>query len=381
MPATSQSADPVAAEVAPLFEPFRIGRTTLRNRFVMAAMTRAKSPGGIPTDQVRRYYESRAAGGVGLLITEGVYIDHPSAGAQAGVPVLFGPALAAWRGIVDAVHARGGRIMPQIWHTGDVRRRGSGDNPDAPAIGPSAVIEDGVEVVSAATPADIEEIVASYGRAAATAEELGFDGVEVHGAHGYLIDQFLWSGSNRRTDAFGGALENRIRFAEMVVRRVRASVTADFPVVFRFSQWKATDYEARIAETPEELAQILERLSAAGVDAFDVSTRRFWVPAFEGSELSLAAWTRRITGKPVIAVGGVGLNKPHESRFKRTATTRFAEPTDISNAVSGIRAGDFDLIAAGRALLADPHWVEKIRRGEIGAITPLTPAAYDELVL
>ncbi len=138
------------------------------------------------------------------------------------------------------------------------------------------------------TQADIDDVVAAFAKAAADAERVGFDGVELHGAHGYLIDQFLWAGTNRRTDAYGGDPVARTRFAVEIVQAVRSAVSPGFPVVFRFSQWKADHYDARLAETPEELEAILTPLATAGVDAFHASTRRYWLPEFDGSDLNLA---------------------------------------------------------------------------------------------
>jgi 2,4-dienoyl-CoA reductase-like NADH-dependent reductase (Old Yellow Enzyme family) len=134
------------------------------------------------------------------------------------------------------------------------------------------------------------------------------DGVEIHGAHGYLIDQFFWEGSNRRDDEYGGDLAGRSRFAIELIQAVRAAVGPDFPIIFRFSQWKQQDYTARLVQTPQALAAFLQPLSEAGVDIFHCSTRRFWEPEFDGSELNLAGWTRQLTGKPTITVGSVGLD-------------------------------------------------------------------------
>jgi 2,4-dienoyl-CoA reductase-like NADH-dependent reductase (Old Yellow Enzyme family) len=365
-----------------LFRPFAIGRTTLRNRFVMAAMTRRRSPGGIPGHEVASYYARRAIGGVGLIITEGTYIDHPAANGYPDVPAFFGSAaLDGWARVVEAVHSHDGCIAAQLWHVGSTRRPGIEPRPEVPGYGPARIEEGGATVVAEMTKADISAVVESYARGAFEAERAGFDGVEIHGAHGYLIDEFLWPRSNSRQDDYGGPLANRMRFAVEVVRAVRAAVSADFPIIFRFSQWKMSNYEAQIAETPEEHGTILGALSEAGVDVFHPSTRRFWHPVYEGSPRSLAAWTKAFTAKPVIAVGSAGLSKPHESRLLRTAGGREAGVADVANVVEAMKAGDFDLIASGRALLADPDWVEKIRRGDIGSISAVTPGAYDKLVI
>ena len=356
-----------------LFRPFPFGRKSLRNRIVMGPMTRQRSPQGVPGDDVAAYYQRRAAAGVGLIISEGTYIDHPAAAAQTGVPHFFGEAaLAGWKQVLAGVHAAGAAMIPQLWHTGAIRRLGWPPNSSVPGIGPCARVKNGVEVVRAATIDDLGEIARSYARAARNAERFGFDGLALHGGHGYLLDQFLWARDNARDDAYGGSLRNRTRFPAEVVAAIRTVVSADFPVVFRFSQWKMDDYEARIAETPKELGVIVGALAEAGVDVFDVSTRRFWEPAFAGSDLSLAAWTRRLSGKPVIAVGSVGLDQPHQSKVFRLPDNVDAKVVDLSRVTQRMAAGDFDLVAVARAILVDPLWVEKIRAGDYGRIIPYT---------
>jgi len=207
---------------------------------------------------------------------------------------------------------------------------------------------------------DIDDVVAAFARAAADARSCGFDAVELHGAHGYLIDQFFWEGTNQRTDAYGGSMARRGRFAVEIIAAVRAAVGPDFPVIFRFSQWKQQDFSARLASTPQELEAFLAPLGAAGVDIFHCSTRRFWEPEFDGSDLNLAGWTKKLTGKPTITVGSVGLNadfipKPGESTFRE------AEPASLDELLQRLQAGEFDLVAVGRALIANPDWVQLVQ--------------------
>lgn len=367
---------------APLFETFTMGKLTLNNRIVMAPMTRNQSPGGVPTDEVAAYYKSRAEGGVGLIITEGTYIDHPGANGYPGVPAFYGEqSLAGWQRVVEEVHAVGGKIAPQLWHVGRERRPGVEPDTSVPGFGPMRIMEEGVEVVRAMSEDDMHEVAASFARAAQDAQRIGFDGIELHGAHGYLIDQFLWAESNQRTDAFGGSAENRLRFPRMIVSAVREAVGPDFPIIFRFSQWKLSDYEAIIAETPEALGEILKPLADDGVDIFHASTRRVWEPGFEGSDKTLATWTRELTGKPVIAVGSVGLDKT----FRTGHFTRTEDPTSKSRVnveeLATWRAGDdFDLIAIGRALLSDPQWANKVRDGRLGELLDFDRSALEVLV-
>ncbi|KUO20520.1 NADH:flavin oxidoreductase [Streptomyces dysideae] len=364
-----------AAQV--LSRPLGLNGLTLPNRIVMAPMTRRFSPDGVPGEDVAAYYARRAAAGVGLIVTEGVYVDHASAGESDRIPRLHGAERqAGWAGVVEAVHTAGGRIMPQLWHVGMIRDKPEGSYATAPDIGPSGIRIDGTEGTGKAmTLQDVDDVVAAFGRAAATAEQLGFDGVELHGAHGYLIDQFLWAGTNRRTDAYGGDLLSRTRFAAEIVTAVRESVSPSFPVVFRFSQWKLWGWEARIAETPAELEAILAPLSEAGVDAFHASTRRYWIPEFDGSELNLAGWTKKLTGKPVITVGSIGLDGDFLAAFLGEG----APLQGLDHLLDRVEAGEYDLVAVGRALLQDPEWAAKVLDGRSAELTAYDAASLTSL--
>ncbi|PRY46625.1 NADH:flavin oxidoreductase [Umezawaea tangerina] len=360
-----------------LSRPVRIGGLTIPNRVAMAPMTRVGSPDGVPGEEVAAYFARRAAGGTGLIITGGTYIGHPSAGQHDQVSRLDGEDThAGWSGVVEAVHAAGGLIMPQLQHVGMVRNPGEPPYPDAPAIGPSGLGLDGTAGAGREmTLKDIDTVVEAFATAAATAERLGFDGVELHGAHGYLIDQFLWATTNRRTDAYGGDLKSRTRFAAEVVTAIRSEVSPGFPVVLRLSQWKATDYNARIADTPDELATILMALVDAGTDAFHASTRRYWLPEFPDSDLTLAGWVKELSGKPTIAVGSVGL----DTEFMSSLAGGTANPTGITALLDRLEADEFDIIAVGRSLLGDPAWTTKILHGHDTTITPFTPASLAAL--
>ena len=362
-----------------LYRPLSFGRRELRNRVAMAPMTRNRSPGGVPTEAVVRYYARRAAGGAGLIITEGTYIDHTASNGYRDVPAFYGAGLEGWQRVVQAVHDEGALIVPQLWHVGSVRRRGMEPNPAVPGVGPMDIFEDGERVVEAMSASDLAAVVQSYARAARAAEELGFDGVEIHGAHGYLIDQFLWEFTNQRKDMYGGTIPNRVRFATEVVAAMRTAVADDFPIVYRFSQWKMSDYSARIANTAEELAQILLPIAAAGVSMFHASTRRFWEPAFSGSDENLAACSRRLTGKPVIAVGSVGLAQQHETRRLRTRDNMGSEIAGLERLLECLERDDFDVVAVGRGMIADPQWAEKVRNGRTENLNPLSPDMLEDL--
>ncbi|MFC3748316.1 NADH:flavin oxidoreductase [Paenibacillus sp. GCM10012306] len=339
--------------VEPLFTSFELGNLKLSSRIVMAPMTRQFSPDGVPGANVAAYYRRRAENGVGLIVTEGTVINHPDASNQANVPFFYGEAaLNGWANVVAEVHEAGGKIIPQIWHMG---ARGQ--------------VNDYSEV-------EIADIVQAFAQAAAEAKRLGFDGIELHGAHGYLIDQFFWEKTNQRTDRYGGDMLARTRFAVEVIEACRKAVGPDFPIVLRLSQWKSTEYTAKLAETPELLEQFLAQLVNAGVDIFHCSTRRFWEPEFEGSELNFAGWTKKLTGKPTITVGSVGLDGDFTSLF---AEGKGANHVGIDRLIQKLEHEEFDLVAIGRALLADPAWADKIRDGRTDELIPFTAEALKTL--
>jgi 2,4-dienoyl-CoA reductase-like NADH-dependent reductase (Old Yellow Enzyme family) len=360
-----------------LSRPISLGGLTVPNRIVMAPMTRMFSPGGIPGEDVRSYYARRAAAGVGLIVTEGTYVGHDSAGQSDRVPRFHGEEqLAGWAKVAEDVHAAGGTIVPQLWHIGMVRKQGEPPFADAPAVGPSGLVTAGAEQTGKAmTQQDVDDVVNAFAEAAAAAERIGFDGVELHGAHGYLLDQFLWEGTNRRSDAYGGDPVARAQFAAEIVAAVRTAVSPDFPVLFRYSQWKQQDYTARLAETPQELEAILAPLAAAGVDAFHASTRRYWLPEFDGSDLNLAGWTKKLTGKPVITVGSVGLDGDFIKGFQGEG----APVKGIDDLLDRMEAEEFDMVAVGRALLQDPEWAAKVLAGRFSDLKPYDAAALRSL--
>lgn len=351
-----------------LFTPFQVGNLTLSNRIVMAPMTRVHSPNGVPSSDVAAYYRRRAEGGVGLIVTEGTAINHPSAVSHQNIPNFHGEeALEGWAKVVEEVHAAGGKIIPQLWHVGMARTIGELPNVEALPVGPSGLNLVGEPVTEPMTTDEIEGIVQAFAQAAADAKRIGFDGIELHGAHGYLIDQFFWEKTNKRTDRYGGDLVARTTFAVEIIEACRQAVGPDFPIVFRYSQWKGREYDAKLAQTPEELACFLAPLSSAGVDIFHCSTRRFWLPEFEGSELNLAGWTKKLTGKPSITVGSVGLN----SEFVSLVTEK-NEEDNIQRLLEKLDKEEFDLVAVGRALISDPAWPAKVQSGAVDEIIPFT---------
>lgn len=358
-----------------LFQPFENQSLSLANRIAMAPMTRTFSVGGVPGPDVAAYYRRRAEGGVGLIITEGTWIPHSGASNEDNAPRFYGEdALAGWAEVVREVHAAGAQIVPQLWHVGLTHR------PKAPnvyddveedfsgRVSPSGYVAVGDKIAGEMSNDDAEAVIEAYATAAATARKLGFDGVEIHGAHGYMVDQFLWHETNRRTDRWGGDIAGRVRFAVEMTRACRAAVGPDFAIILRFSQWKLQDYGARLAHSPRELEQFLLPLADAGVDIFHASQRRFWEPEFDGSDLNLAGWAKKITGKPSITVGSIGLD--------RELLETSADPSVVAGVANLDRLfemharGDFDLVAIGRALIAEPDWPRKVRDGRYDELHP-----------
>lgn len=376
-----------------LFEPITLGHLHLRNRIVMSPMTRSFSPGGVPGAGVEDYYRRRAENDVGLIVTEGIGVDHDAAiGAgsmgETDMPLLHGQAaLARWRTVVEQVHQAGGVIFPQLWHQGVMRSGHTGPYPEAASVRPSGIWGPGDRINSARpdylqamlkptqpmTDSEIADVIAGFARSAANAKSVGFDGIAIHGAHGYLIDTFFWRETNLRTDIWGGGIAGRARFGAEVVKAIRAAIGDTMPIMFRYSQWKQQDYDARLAETPAELETLLRPLADAGVTIFDASTRIYSKPAFEGSALSLAGWTKAVTGIPTAAVGGIGLNKELRSSFVEKVETL----NNLDDVAARVTAGEFDLVGVGRSLLIDPGWVHKARAG--APFEPFSLAAFGKL--
>lgn len=355
-----------------LFSPFSLGSLKLPNRVVMAPMTRQFCPNNLPNEHVVEYYRKRAEGGTGLIVTEGICIDHLAANDITNVPFLAGDdALTGWKSVVDAVHKENGKIAAQLWHVGAMRRPGVAPGNDMPGYSPSGMKMPGKVVGHAMTLTEIKEIQNAYVQAAIDARNIGFDAIELHGAHGYLIDQFFWPAVNHRTDDYGGSVENRTRFACEIIREIRKQTTNDFPIMLRFSQWKQQDYAARLAETPAELEAFLAPLSAAGVDIFHCSTRRFWEPEFKNSDLNLAGWTKKLTDKPTITVGSVSLDADFIPAAGET-TFKEAEIDSLDGLLTRLANNEFDLVGVGRAVIANPDWANKVQANNMQSLKPYT---------
>jgi 2,4-dienoyl-CoA reductase-like NADH-dependent reductase (Old Yellow Enzyme family) len=344
-----------------LFAPFRFKGLTLPNRIVMAPMTRSKSPGGVATAEVADYYARRAAAEVGLIISEGTGVARPVSLNDAGVPRFHGDSeISAWKQVIDAVHAKGGLMAPQLWHVGAVRAQDPNFTPPGKYDSPSGLSSPGNLFGEPMSAEDVADAIAAFARAAGDAKRIGFDAVELHGAHGYLIDQFFWNGVNQREDRYGGpTIAERGRFAADILKAVRAEVGPDYPVILRVSQWKQQDFTARLAQTPEEMVAWLQPLVDAGADIIHCSQRRFWEPEFDGSDLNFAGWVKKLLNVPTITVGSVGLN----GDFFEAFAGKSSQPASLDELERRLERGEFDLVAVGRALLQDPNWAVKVHQG------------------
>jgi 2,4-dienoyl-CoA reductase-like NADH-dependent reductase (Old Yellow Enzyme family) len=335
---------------APLWSPIQIGPTGLPNRVALAPMTRiSATEDGHATERMVSYYEAYARGGFGLLITEGIYPD--TAYSQG---YLFQPGIAtneqaqSWAKVVAAVHLAGARIFAQLMHAG---AQAQGNRYVDSSVGPSAVAPKGEQlafyrgdgpypVPGEITAAQMDEVRDGFVTAALHAKQAGFDGVEIHGANGYLLDQFLTDYLNHRDDSYGGSPGNRVRFAAEICRAVREAVGPDMTVGIRISQSKVSDNDHRWSGGAEEARIIFETLGATGIDFIHTTEYRAAAPAFKDGPESLAALAKQHSGVNVIANGNLD---------------------DPETAVSVLRDGSADVVALGKGALANRNWPHRVR--------------------
>ena len=338
-----------------LFEPFRAGALNLANRVVMAPLTRNRSPGAVPGPHAADYYSQRAS--AGLLITEATAISHQGQG-YADVPGLYAPEqLAAWKRVNDAVHAEGGCIVTQLWHVGRVSHTSlqpAGGAPVAPsalaAKTKTVLIDNGVpSFVETSMPralalAELPGIVADYVRAAkAAVDEAGFDGVEIHGANGYLIDQFFKSGSNQRTDAYGGSVENRARFGLEVAAAVAAAVGGDRVGIRLSPVTPANDVVDDDAQALFE--QVLRGLAPLGLA---------YVHVIEGA----TGGARELPDRPFDYAAAKAAYRQAGGQGAWMVNNGY----DAEMAAKAIEQGA-DLVAFGRPYIGNPDLVERLKAG------------------
>jgi 2,4-dienoyl-CoA reductase-like NADH-dependent reductase (Old Yellow Enzyme family) len=371
------TANPAAVDVSPLFTPFELKGMTLRNRFVMPGMQRGwAEEDGAPSPRLADYYARRVEGGVSLIISESAAVDHPSATQQPPVVWITEDTLPAWARCVEAVRAAGGHMLIQLWHEGALRHEGGeGRYAHVPTLSPSGIVFGGKLNGRAATAEDLVSLRDAWVRSALIAQSVGAAGVEVHACHGYMLDQFLWPETNRRDDGYGGDdMRDRVRFPAEIVAAIRAACGPDFIISLRFSQWKEANYDAKVVRTQEELRTMLEVLRTAGADMFHASMRRFWLPEWEGSHLSLAGWTKRFTDAPVITVGSVGLDVDVMDNLLLGTEPRPTVEKSLRELVRQFAAREFDLVSIGRSVIGDPNWVNKVRDGRFAEIRPFQRA-------
>jgi 2,4-dienoyl-CoA reductase-like NADH-dependent reductase (Old Yellow Enzyme family) len=359
------------SELEVLFTPLTLRGLTLRNRFVMPGMQRGFMDDGAPTPKMMEYMRRCAAGGAGLIISESTSPDHPSAYWMPMMGRMERGTLGAWQQVVNAVRGEGAAFFLQIWHPGAMRKVAEG-HPLAsyPALSPSGLIQAGRHNGRAMTRDELRELKLAYVRAAEHAQSLGADGVEVHSAHGYLLDQFLWAETNRREDEYGGAtLAERARYSAEIVAAIRAATGNRFVISYRFSQFKEVDYGACVATSPEDLRGMLTLLRSAGVDMFNVSSRRCFKhewPESAHPEFTIAEWARSMTDAPVMTCGSVGLNvEMFANLFDDQEPSELSIERDLRNLAQRVRRGTLDLVGIGRATIANNDLVNKVRENRM----------------
>ncbi|WP_280234666.1 NADH:flavin oxidoreductase [Nocardia cyriacigeorgica] len=341
----------------PALEPFGIDALTLRNRYAVAPMTRISAePDGTPTAQMAEYYREYAAGGFGLIITEGVYPDATHSQGYFNQPGLVTERhIAGWRKVVDAVHAENTPIVAQLMHAGAISQ---GNSYGFGTLGPSAVTPRGQMMVDYGgvggawdapremSAADIDAAVAGFVAAAENARAAGFDGVEIHGANGYLLDQFLTDYTNQRTDEYGGSVQNRIRLTARVLAALREAL-GDFPIGVRLSQTKVNDFTYRWPGAEADAEVIFAAVADATYLHIASEGRNFLETARFPSGSTITESARKITGRPVIANGGMHA------------------PGQAADVLTG---GHADILSLGTGALANPDLPRRVAAG-----TPLLP--------
>ncbi|MCX2496633.1 alkene reductase [Plesiomonas shigelloides] len=342
-----------------LFQPYRLNDTlTLANRFIMAPLTRCMAgPGLVPTEQMAAYYGRRAD--IGLIVSEAVII-RPDAQGYPNTPGLFTQAqIEGWKKVTNAVHANGGKIFAQLWHVGRL------SHPffhQAEVLAPSAVAHEGTvprmreltyQVPRALTETEIAQLIQDYAQAAANAIEAGFDGIEIHGANGYLIDQFLHHSTNLRTDKYGGNPENMSRFALEVVDATSTRIGGD-RVGIRLSPG-AYVHLTGCAEDRAVFDYLLSKLNDRPLayihlGIFD-DNLTFDYLGGRASDYLRANYKGNLVG-----VGNY----------------------DAERAAAAIETNRFDLVAIGRPLIANPDYLTKVKNGE--ALVPYSDTMLAELI-
>lgn len=330
-----------------IFSPFELGPFTLKNRLGVAPMTRMSAgPESIPRQDVLDFLVRRAENGAALVFTEAIVTDYESAQGYPGQSrILTQPQVDAWKRVTDAIRANGAVSVMQMFHCG--RMAWPEINPARRSIAPSAVAprqdnpltDKPYPVPEAMSRFDIEHVVNGFVETAKGAVAAGFDGVEVHGAHGYLINQFLSSYSNKREDEYGGTLANRFRLAREILRAVRGVIPRDRLLTLRISNWAIADMEVSQFKDAREWEELVDLIDAEPIDALSVSTYDFRAKAF-GTDQTMSGLTRSRTTKPLMICG-----KIHD---RVTALEALAEA---------------DIALSGKSMLLNPDFVGHVRQG------------------
>lgn len=348
----------------------------MRNRFVMPGMQRGWTENGAPNSNMPDYYRKRVLGGVALIISESCAIDHPSATAQAIACHLNASTLEPWKRCVNAVRDAGGEMLLQLWHEGALR-----NDVDHRTLSASGIAHPGLERGRAATAEDLAELADAYVRSALVAQQAGASGIELHCAHGFMLDQFLWAETNLRTDGYGGPdIVARTRFPAELTAAIREACGSEFLISVRFSQWKEHDYTAKIAPAPSDLAAFASIMRDAGANLLHASSRRFWTAEWPDiDDRSLAGWTKSLSGLPTITVGSVGLDKDVMESFTEEGEAHLTIVDSLAKLTTRFNQGEFDLVAVGRSLIADPDWVRKIAAGDYASVRSFRKADVSDL--
>jgi len=331
-----------------IFSPFKLNSFTLENRIGVAPMTRMSSPGdGIPRKDVLDFLVRRAENDAAIVYTEAIVTDYESAQGYPGQARLITQRqIEAWKPVVEAIRKEGAVSIMQMFHCG--RMAWPEINPANRVIAPSAVSPkqknpltgEAYPVPDEMSIFDIEHVITGFVETARGAIAAGFDGIEVHGAHGYLISNFLSLYSNRRTDEYGGSVENRYRFAHEIIQAVRQVVPPDRLLTFRISNWGVADPEVSLFEDKPEWQQIIKMLSKEPIDAISVSTYDYSAKAF-GTDQTMARITREATDLPLMICGKI---------------------YDRATAEDAIK--DADIILSAKSILLNPNWVDDVRRSK-----------------
>ena len=328
-----------------LFTEFSLKDFKLLNRIGVAPMTRMSSAeDGIPRQDVFDFLIRRAKNGANIIYTEAIVTDYESAQGYPGqARLLTQRQIEAWKPVVEKIHSEGAIAIMQMFHCG--RMAWPEVNPANRTIAPSSITPTQDNPLTGSPyPApdsmsqfDIEHTITGFVETAKGAIAAGFDGIEIHGAHGYLINQFLSSYSNQRTDKYGESVENRYRFAHEVIQAVNEAIPDDRLLTFRISNWGIADMEVSHFDSEKEYQKIISLLSQEPIDAISVSTYDFRQKAFN-TDKTMAQLTREVTELPIMICGGI---------FDRVTADEALE--------------DADIILSGKSLLLNPDWVEDIR--------------------